>query len=82
MPSVREVLPDRILDQACREVGHLDRGRILTPIVTVFHRLLAALWPEDSFAASWQTFRASVVARFAHKAGASPPAAGGRYGAK
>ena len=70
--SIREVLPDRIIDDACREVGYLYRERVLTPIVTVFHMLLAALWPEDSFAASWQTFWASVVARFPDQAGGSP----------
>jgi len=70
--SIREVLPDRIIDQGCREVGHRYRKRTLTPIVTVFHMLLSALWPEDSFAAGWQTFWASVVGRFPDKAGSSP----------
>lgn len=70
--SIRKILPDRAIIDACREVGHEFRHRALTPVVTVLHMILAALWPEDSFAASWQTQWAAVVAHFPHLAGKSP----------
>ena len=70
--SVREVLPDHAIDQACRDVGHRFRKRALTPIVTVLHMILAALWPEESYAASWDVHWASAVSHFPALAGKSP----------
>jgi hypothetical protein len=52
--SIREVLPDRIIKESCQAANHTYRNRILTPIVTVMHMLLAALWPDVSFSAAWQ----------------------------
>ena len=60
--SVREMLPDRVIQQACREVGYRYRRRKLTPIVTMLHMILAAIWPEESFQASWQMIWAGAVA--------------------
>jgi len=52
--SIRKVLPDRIIREGCQAADYTYRNRILTPIVTVMHMLLAALWPEASFSAAWQ----------------------------
>ena len=70
--SIRKVLPDHAIDQACRDVGHRFRKRALTPIVTVLHMILAALWPEESFAASWDVLWAAAVSHFPDRAGKSP----------
>lgn len=53
--ALRDLLPDRLIDQACREAGHEYRDRLLSPLVMVFHYLAAALWPEDSFNAAAQS---------------------------
>jgi hypothetical protein len=53
--ALRELLPDRIIGEACREAGHAHRDRLLPPLVMVFHYLSAALWPEDSFNAAAQS---------------------------
>ncbi|MHC4715937.1 MAG: transposase domain-containing protein [Planctomycetota bacterium] len=52
--AVRQVLPDRLIQQVCRDVGYAYRRRVLTPAIIVLHMILAAIWPEESFAASWQ----------------------------
>ena len=53
--ALRELLPDRIIDNACREAGHAYRDRLLPPLVMAFHYLAAALWPEESFNAAAQS---------------------------
>jgi hypothetical protein len=70
--SVRKVLPDTAIVQACQAVGYKYRERKITPIVTVLHMIMAAIWPEDSFNASWQVLWASLVSRFANLSGRSP----------
>lgn len=70
--SVRKVLPDSVIQQACRKVGHTYRQRVLTPIVTMLHMILAAIWPEESFQASWQLLWDSAVAAFPMLAGKRP----------
>jgi len=52
--SIRQVLPDSAILAACESVGYVFRKRTVTPILTVLHMILAAIWPEDSFNASWQ----------------------------
>ena len=59
--AVREILTDREILSACREVGHEFRDRLLAPVVAVFHVIAAALWPDFSFQASWQVFGAAHV---------------------
>lgn len=54
--AVREVLTDREILSACREVGHEFRDRLLAPVVAVFHMIAAALWPDFSFQAAWHVF--------------------------
>jgi hypothetical protein len=53
--ALRDLLPDRIIEEACREAGFAYRDRLLTPLVMVFHYLNAALWPEDNFNAAAQS---------------------------
>ena len=70
--SIREVLPDREIEQGCREIGLFFRNRLLTPVVTVLHMVMATLWPEESFNAGWQVLWDSMVSRLPHVAGESP----------
>ena len=53
--ALRELVPDRVIEGACRDAGHGYRDRLLPPLVMVFHYLAAALWPEDSFNAAAQS---------------------------
>ncbi|NLW87303.1 MAG: transposase [Planctomycetes bacterium] len=50
--SVRKVLLDAAIDRAASHAAHTYRSRILNPVVTVLHMILASLWPEESFQAS------------------------------
>jgi hypothetical protein len=70
--SIRRVLPDKAIKDACDAAGYRYRERILTPIVTVLHMILAAIWPEESFAASWQILWTSFSSVYSDFAGASP----------
>jgi hypothetical protein len=70
--SVREVLPDRVIEQACRDCGHTYRQRVLTPVVTVLHMILSAIWPEESFQASWHLLWDNAVGAFATLQGQCP----------
>jgi hypothetical protein len=70
--SIRKVLPDKAIEDACNAAGYRHRQRIITPIVTVLHMILAAIWPEESFAASWQILWNSFSSMFAEHSGTSP----------
>ncbi len=70
--SIREVLPDSAIEQACRDVQYTYRRRVLTPIVTMLHMILAAIWPEESFQASWELLWDSAVGAFPGLGGKSP----------
>ena len=70
--SIRKVLPDRAIEQACRSAGYVYWRRTLTPIVTVLHMILAAIWPEESFQASWQVLWDQVVSHCPGVKGQSP----------
>ena len=70
--SIREALPDAAIEDACRDVGLIFRNRLIPPVVTVLHMVLAAFWPEASFAASWQVMWDSMVSRLPGAAGRSP----------
>jgi len=70
--SIRKALPDSAILGACQAVGHTFRNRKITPILTVLHMILAAIWPEDSFNAAWQVLWDSFAARFPGQAGTSP----------
>jgi len=50
--ALRQLLPDKVILDACHSAGHVYRQRLLTALVTVLHYLSAAIWPEDSFQAA------------------------------
>lgn len=50
--AMRDLLPDKVIRQACASAGYSYRERLLTPPVVVLHYLSAALWPEESFQAA------------------------------
>jgi len=66
------MLPDKAIHDACCQVNCDYRNRLITPTMTVLHMITAAIWPEDSFAASWHLLWASFAANFPSKAGKSP----------
>lgn len=70
--AIREILPDCMIKQACEQIGYSYRNRILSPVVTVLHMILAAIWPEESFNASWQVLWTAVSSRFPELKGRSP----------
>lgn len=70
--SIRQVLPDTALLAAYEAVGYVFRKRMITPIVTVLHMVLSAIWPEESFNASWQVLWASAASHFPGRLGKSP----------
>jgi len=70
--SIRKILPDKIIQDACHQVNYNYRNHFITPIVTVLHMILAAIWPEESFNASWQLLWSSFVANHPSMAGKSP----------
>jgi len=70
--AVRKVLPDHSIMQACKSIGYTYRERKITPIVTVLHMIMAAIWPEDSFNASWQVVWANFASWFPSLAGQCP----------
>jgi len=70
--AIQQLLPENQIQQVCREIGYTCRERVLTPAVTVLHMILAAIWPEGSFNASWQVQWAAVASRHPELAGRSP----------
>jgi len=70
--SIRKILTDKAIENACNATGYRYRQRMITPIVTVLHMILAAIWPEESFAASWQILWTCFSSMFAEYAGKSP----------
>ena len=70
--SIRKTLPDSAIIQACHQADYGYRKRIITPIVTVLHMIIAAIWPEDSFVAAWQLAWSSFAANCPSFAGRSP----------
>lgn len=70
--SVRKILPDSAIVQACRACKYKYRSRLLTPVVIVLHMIMASIWPEESFNASWQTMWLSMVGKKTDAKGKSP----------
>jgi len=70
--SVRGVLPDRVIERACRDCHCTYRHRVLTPVVTVLHMILSAVWPEESFQASWDLLWDTGAGAFTTFQGRSP----------
>lgn len=72
LSSIRKILPDKAILQACHDAGYSFRHRLITPIVTVLHMLLAAIWPEESFNASWQVLWSVFKSRYPQVSQADP----------
>jgi len=70
--AIRDVLPDTAIVQACREEDYGYRERKITPVLTVLHMLLAAIWPEHSFQASWCVMWETCVSHFPRLQGRCP----------
>lgn len=62
--SIRKILPDHAILDACREEKYDYRSRLMTPIVIVLHMITAAIGPEESFNAAWQLAWSSFSASF------------------
>lgn len=43
LSSIRQILPDRAILEACREADYHYRRRLITPVVIVLHMLLASI---------------------------------------
>jgi hypothetical protein len=72
LSAIRQVLPDTVITQTCREAGYQFRHRLIVPVVTVLHMLLAAIWPEESFNASWGVLWSAFKSRYPHLSVQSP----------
>jgi len=70
--SIRNVVSDELVERTCQEVGYRFRKRKITPVVTVLHMLLSALWPEESFNACWQVLWDTFISWFPQFKGQSP----------
>ena len=70
--SIRNVVSDELIERTCQEVGYCFRKRKITPVVTVLHMLLSALWPEESFNACWQVLWDTFISWFPQFKGQSP----------
>lgn len=70
--AIQQLLPENKIEEFCAEVAYTWRDRVLPPTVTVLHMILAALWPEESFNASWQVQWAAATSRHPELAGQSP----------
>ena len=70
--AVRNILTDHSIMQACKSIGYTYRERKITPIITVLHVIIAAIWPEDSFNASWKLVWSNFASLFPSLAGQCP----------
>ena len=70
--SIRNIVSDELVEQTCREVDYGFRRRKITPVVTVLHMIMAAVWPEESFNACWQVLWDTFASWFPEFKGQSP----------
>jgi len=70
--SIRNILPDEMIEQTCKEIGYRFRRRKITPVVTVLHMVMAAIWPEESFNACWQVLWDTFISWFPRLSGQCP----------
>lgn len=70
--SIRNIVSDDLVEQTCREVDYRFRKRKITPVVTVLHMILSAIWPEESFNACWQVLWDTFASWFPEFKGQSP----------
>lgn len=62
--ALRGILTNSRIETACWVAGYTFRKRKLTPILTVLHMVLAALWSEESLQASADLTWDSIAAAF------------------
>jgi hypothetical protein len=66
MNAIRQLVSNEVIEQICEDHHYEYRKRLLTPIVTVFHMISAAITGEGSFQSAWQrngqTGRSGVLA--------------------
>jgi len=70
--SIRNILPDGMIERTCEQIGYRFRRRKLTPVVTVLHMVMAAIWPEESFNACWQVLWDTFISWFPQLSGQCP----------
>jgi hypothetical protein len=70
--SIRNIISDELVEQTCRETQYHFRRRKITPVVTVLHMIISAIWPEESFNACWQVLWDTFVSWFPQFNGQSP----------
>jgi hypothetical protein len=70
--SIRNVVSDELVEQTCREVDYGFRKRKITPVVTVLHMIMSAIWPEESFNACWQILWDTFASWYPEFKGQSP----------
>jgi hypothetical protein len=70
--AVRNVMTDELIEQSCEDIGYHFRHRKITPVVSVLHMIMSALWPEDSFNACWQALWDHFVSWFPDLKGHCP----------
>ncbi len=70
--SIRNVVSDELVERTCQEVGYRFRKRKITPVVTVLHMIVSAIWPEESFNACWQVLWDTFISWFPQFKGQSP----------
>lgn len=70
--SIRKALPDSAIRKICKDIGYKYRDRMITPIIIVLHMIMSAIWPEESFNASWQVLWTTLVSWFPCLKGRSP----------
>ena len=70
--SIRNILPDEMIEQTCNKIGYKFRKRKITPVVTVLHMVMAAIWPEESFNGCWQVLWDTFISWFPQLSGQCP----------
>ena len=70
--SIRHIVSDDLVEETCREVDCRFRKRKITPVVTVLHMIVSAIWPEESFNACWQVLWDTFASWFPEFQGQSP----------
>jgi len=53
LKALHNLLPNKRIRKVCYKENYLFRNRLLTPVVTVFHMLNAAISREKSFQSAW-----------------------------
>ena len=53
LSALRELLPNKVLQEICEECHYEFRSRMLTPLVTTFHMISAGISRDGSFRSAW-----------------------------